>query len=210
MSLRARQKARRAQEIIDIAATLFEERGYANTTIEDLAEAAMVAPGTVYNYFGTKDGLLRGILQAHIDARRIERERFFKNLPEDIGVALDEYLDLLLDRAFVLANREIWRQVLASSISNGGQQHDLLQEITGVLVGQFEQFFRKFVARGTLVLNAPLRELAEAAMGIADFHFYRLVRRNDLTIKSAKAKIRTQLRLLLQGVSVKQVHPQSR
>jgi AcrR family transcriptional regulator len=201
MSLRHRQKTKRAREIIDSAVALFEKLGYENTTVEDIAGHAFVAPGTVYNYFGSKDGLLRQILQVHISERRVERENFFEHLPDDTDKALERFVELLLDRAFVLVNRELWRQILASGISNARDRNDLLAEVTGVLVSQFEQLFKRFRSRGKIPIRTPLRDLAEAAMGIADFHFYRLVCNDEITIAEIKIKIRVQLKLLLGGAT---------
>jgi AcrR family transcriptional regulator len=50
--------------IVDAARDLFLERGYARTTIADIARAADVAPQTVYWAFGSKAGLVREIRDA--------------------------------------------------------------------------------------------------------------------------------------------------
>lgn len=61
---RERQSAARANQILDAAAALFAERGFHRTTTRDIAEAADVAEGTLYNYFANKDDLLIGVLQS--------------------------------------------------------------------------------------------------------------------------------------------------
>src|SRR5215217_9659237 len=53
---RWRMKARRT--IQECALDLFDERGFADVTIEEIAAAAEVSPSSVYRYFGTKEGLL--------------------------------------------------------------------------------------------------------------------------------------------------------
>lgn len=63
LSRRERQTAARANQILDAAAALFAERGFHRTTTRDIAEAADVAEGTLYNYFANKDDLLIGVLQ---------------------------------------------------------------------------------------------------------------------------------------------------
>jgi TetR/AcrR family fatty acid metabolism transcriptional regulator len=60
---RERQMAARLEQILDAAAHLFAERGFHRTTTKDIAEAADVAEGTLYNYFETKNDLLFAILE---------------------------------------------------------------------------------------------------------------------------------------------------
>lgn len=55
-----RELARRAvqQEIADVAERLFLEHGYDKTTVDDIAQAAGIAPRTFFRYFATKDEAL--------------------------------------------------------------------------------------------------------------------------------------------------------
>jgi len=53
-----RRSAARPGELREAALRLFAERGYAATTIEDIARAAGVTVGTVYRYFADKAALM--------------------------------------------------------------------------------------------------------------------------------------------------------
>jgi len=63
MKRRERARATR-QRMIECAHLLFVERGYAMTTMEDIARAAGVAVQTVYYTFGTKSSLLREAVES--------------------------------------------------------------------------------------------------------------------------------------------------
>lgn len=51
------QGVERKQQLVDCAAALFAERGYAETRIKDIVEAAGVAKGLFYWYFDNKEAL---------------------------------------------------------------------------------------------------------------------------------------------------------
>jgi AcrR family transcriptional regulator len=52
---------RRRQEIVYASARVFAQRGYDNTTMQDLASSMGLATGALYHYFSSKEQLLIGI-----------------------------------------------------------------------------------------------------------------------------------------------------
>lgn len=56
--LRERKKARTRATIRNVAFRLFREQGYAETTIEQIADHAEVSPSTFFRYFPTKEALV--------------------------------------------------------------------------------------------------------------------------------------------------------
>ncbi len=57
----ARRAARTRAAILDAAEAAFRVGGYRGTRIEDVAEAADVSIGSIYNHFGDKDGLYHSL-----------------------------------------------------------------------------------------------------------------------------------------------------
>lgn len=60
--LREEQAARTRDRILDAAGALFEQEGYARTTINAIASSAKVAPDTVYSAFGSKARVLTALI----------------------------------------------------------------------------------------------------------------------------------------------------
>src|SRR5437660_2863153 len=57
----------RRQEILDAAVKVFSDKGVSKATVADIAEAAGVAKGTVYLYFGSKEQLLGALRDRFVD-----------------------------------------------------------------------------------------------------------------------------------------------
>jgi AcrR family transcriptional regulator len=58
LGLRERKKLKTRETIRREAFRLIDENGYANTTVEQIAEAAEVSPSTFFRYFPSKDSVL--------------------------------------------------------------------------------------------------------------------------------------------------------
>ena len=61
---RAESKERTRQRPLAEAQRLFRERGYAATSLEQIAEAAEVTKGAIYGHFASKDDLMLSALEA--------------------------------------------------------------------------------------------------------------------------------------------------
>lgn len=61
---RTRQGSERKQQLLDIAARLFAERGYENTRVIDICREAGVAKGLFYWYFSDKEQLFKELVVA--------------------------------------------------------------------------------------------------------------------------------------------------
>jgi AcrR family transcriptional regulator len=83
--------------IVEAAAALFQERGFEETTMQEVAGRAGLAVGTLYNYFRSKSGLGLALVRRDADEGVAAGEQIVKEPPDDPGRALTA----LLERAMV-------------------------------------------------------------------------------------------------------------
>lgn len=91
MSLRERKKARTRAALIEVSQRLFEERGYAATTLDDICAEVEVTPQTLLRYFDSKAHLA---LAPMID--EAEALRAFLDAPDRELAALDLWREFLV------------------------------------------------------------------------------------------------------------------
>ena len=59
---------KRKQELLKIAYWMFLEKGYENTSVDEIIEAAGIAKGTYYYYFESKEQTLEEVIDMMLDA----------------------------------------------------------------------------------------------------------------------------------------------
>ncbi len=137
--LRKRQRAAAIKRIQAAALDLFDERGFENVTIEEIAAAAEVSPSSVYRYLGTKEGI---VLYDEFDFRLIDAvEAELASHPpvEAVRRAVASVMAAFFDRDEQLARRKI-----DYAFDNPHLHAAMVQ-----LVDQFTQLVADSLARAT-------------------------------------------------------------
>ena len=80
------ERSRRTVErILDAAARIFHEEGYAGATTNDIADEAGVSVGSLYQYFPNKDALLVALTKRHIEATTAGLTELLATLNRAVG-----------------------------------------------------------------------------------------------------------------------------
>nr|WP_321258690.1 TetR/AcrR family transcriptional regulator [uncultured Pseudodesulfovibrio sp.] len=103
---------KKKEAILKVATVLFANKGFADTSVQELARLTGVAEGTIFYHFKNKEGLLLAILEKTRDEIVDQFERFFENRPFNSGLEMAEevvsfylYLAGLLEDKFLLLHR---------------------------------------------------------------------------------------------------------
>lgn len=97
----SQERSRRTVErILDAAARIFHEQGYAGATTNDVADEAGVSVGSLYQYFPNKDALLVALTRRHIESTTAGLARLLSRMNANVGfdTILRRVVDFLVEQ----------------------------------------------------------------------------------------------------------------
>ncbi len=176
---RARKRQQTADRLVAVAFELFAAHGYANVTMEQIAAAADVAKGTLYNHFPVKEALVRHRLHADLathlpgllaalpaGAGCAERLRAFLHASAAYSTRQRDYLPYYIHYRLSQplgelngANRSGLDQVYVSLLSDGQASGEIDRRHAPALLADMLQFMH---------LSTLLRWLATPGLELAD------------------------------------------
>ncbi len=161
---RERRIAARQEQILEAAALVFSEKGYERATTREIADAADISEGTLYNYFDSKMDLLSGVAKAFAD-----------EITEKIASIEAEGLDdmmaqLLTDRFRSGRERRLFMLFLDEARISGDVHRQYGQDAIRRIIKTTEERFRDFMASGVMRPLDPevaARAVSATIMGFA-------------------------------------------
>jgi AcrR family transcriptional regulator len=157
--LRDRKKRLLRQQIADAALALFREKGYERTRVREVIEAVGVSEGTFFNYFPTKDSILRYWLFDFLD--RYE-EVLGRNMLDPARTVAQQLADVTrLVAAVVMQDRAFMTVVVPALFSARGRVKTRELRAYELLT----QLFEAGQARGEIDPRHDPRQLAELLTG---------------------------------------------
>ena len=163
--LRERKKQRLRQAILETAVGLFRKRGFDETRVQDILDAAEISLGTFYNYFSGKDAVLdefgRNVIADYV--RLAAQELTLEDQTVDQRVRA---LARACGRAFS-SDPEFMTVVVTRSRAFGARGQ--LPARDDPIYGLLAQLFAEGQATGEVRRDVPPIELAETFSGIFMF-----------------------------------------
>jgi AcrR family transcriptional regulator len=125
MSLRDKKKIETKKSIFEIAGRLFKEKGYDNTTVDEITKEAGIGKGTFFNYFPTKEALLQDFIKQKEElVFDLVKDQLTRNIPTKdkiknilILVAKSNEKDRELTKLFVFEHMKHYGQEERKSTS---------------------------------------------------------------------------------------------
>jgi AcrR family transcriptional regulator len=160
---RERKKIETKEKIFKAALSLFLEKGFENTTVEEITEKADVGKGTFFNYFPRKESLL-----IYLGERRREaiQEAFRETILEDLTI------EAILKRIFEILAQEnvkekpLVKWIVMQSFKSRQSVKEEVREQQHYFRSLLEHLIDKGQRRGELRREFKALKLAEILEGI--------------------------------------------
>ena len=189
----------RRRAILETAADIFRRKSFDDTRIEEIAAQADVSPGTVYNYFPTKDALLLALADHYrsgIPAAVAEFLEMPPSLPLD---AFMLFYKTVIRESTRYLDKPLWRHVHAATTVSGWHQHggerwsheESLIELQCRLIRTLQRL-------GTVPARLTARPLAELIHACAFFWWQRYIAQDDMSRQELLSSLKKDLRFLLE------------
>ena len=193
------QKLDRERRILAAARRLFDRKGYAKTSMEDVAARAGLAVGTLYNYFRSKDDLLLAIMRREADRLVRIAEGIVADPPDDPVIAIAAMADLFVE-SLRADERTLWRELFAAAISS---PHDLgarLLELDNQLVVQLSALLAKLKERGLLADDVDSAQAATTMYGVCISWELAFLMNEQLSVDAMRDGIAGAIRMTVRGL----------
>jgi AcrR family transcriptional regulator len=140
--------AARRNQILDAAVQVFADKGFNRATIKDVARAAGIADGTIYNYFENKTSLLLGILNRLNESDQREGD-FAQAAQTDIRAWMHSYIKQRYD-ALEPEGYKIFQAVIPEILVDEKLRSLYAEQVINPTYAMAEKFFQQWMDEGII------------------------------------------------------------
>lgn len=200
LGLRDRQRLRRHRAIVFAAADLFTAKGFAETTMEDIAGLAEVSPPTIYNYFRSKSDILLGLLEISKEMMDEALDRIIEDPKGDPIDVICEFVRIDLQDGFDYRQKNVWRMISAAALEAQDERRAAYIEAQSIFTRKLERLIRQMQLRGHVDTDVDPRTAAQLLNAITRdcFRLYLIV--EDMSIEEMHLRLRQQVQLVWRGL----------
>lgn len=187
LNKREQKKLNYRQAIMAAAAHEFKARGFANTAVADIMDAANLGVGTFYNYFGSKEEVLMAIVKelfAQVEGVSADENSSALKLLENCCMSTARMID---ENRFILP-------LLARAVEHSDKPEKIPKNLSPDFKNIFEEIIQRGQANGEIRVDIPVDLISEM------FHsIYQAAAFSKLALPFQE-NIRLKIKILLDGI----------
>jgi len=201
MGLRERKKARTREGILDAMRTLLEVRDYSAVTMEEIAAAADIAVGTLYNYFRAKSELLFSLIGESDERYLQEAETLIADNALSVDARLTNLMVLATRFCMGQLSKSAWRHMSAAALINTNEDMGLTYATTTCKhQALVTRLMVQLQAGGEIRPDIDAETAAHMVFSMKSKLFLDFISDPTETLEDHRAQVLTGVRFFLEGV----------
>ena len=161
--------------ILDVSTSRFSEKGYDDTSLQDIINETKLSKGAIYHHFGSKEDILKAIFHRLGN----ENAEIFAKIRDDSRLSGIEKLRKIFQTAVFHSNQSVLLTVSPCLLNNPRFLAMQIEQIYELIAPQFvEPILTEGVKDGSINIENP-HEIAEAIMILTNVWLNPLVKMTD-------------------------------
>ena len=202
MGLRDRQRMRRHRTILFSAAELFGTKGFAETTMEDIAAKAEVSPPTIYNYFRSKSDILLGLLEIDKELMNESLDAVIENPEGDAVEVICEFVRIDLEGGYDIREKAVWRLISAAALEASDDRREDYLRAQSAFTRKLERLVATLQKDGRIVSGGDPMVIARIINSITRDSFRIYINSEAMSVAGLNNLVREQIEMFWRGLRV--------
>jgi AcrR family transcriptional regulator len=148
------------ETVIDISTRLFVEKGYDQTSMQDIVNELGMSKGAIFYHFKSKEDILNAVIERHSEESALLAQRWIDEMD---GMLAKDKIITLFEKTMTDPHMNLLNKVLATQANNPHMIIAGIQESVSIIAPELAELFEEGIKDGSITTQYP-DECAQAFM----------------------------------------------
>lgn len=200
--IREKKKKRTNEDILVAAQKLFIEKGFDNTSIEEIASCAGVGTGTIYNYYKNKaDIFVEAIRYGFKDERDKNMSEFSKLEGTSVSEIIFSFIESYVKKVRWVFSKKLARELIKVTVGHMGKKNNLVKKLADEdfkFMEKIEELINELKNQGLVKKTKDSKVLSELVYSALAFEILMFLYEDDITMEKVEDKIRIKIKAIFE------------
>ncbi|MGV8906220.1 MAG: TetR/AcrR family transcriptional regulator [Acetobacterium sp.] len=201
IGLRAKKKIETEDKIKKAAKEIFFSKGYAKTTMEEIAAKAEIGVGTLYNYFKSKDEIYIANMSEELNFDQEDSIQLENDMDKNVAKSVTAFTLKTL-KGLKLMDKRIWKELMSVVFGNSKSNNFMFKGMIRFdykFIDKLKVLLENNKNRGYLLPNFNTDEAAYAIYSVVLAQVILYIYSEDITFNALTGNIENQIRFIFEG-----------
>jgi AcrR family transcriptional regulator len=140
------------EKVVVISTKLFVEKGYNQTSMQDIVDALGMSKGAIFHHFKSKEDILNAVVARHSEESAEMVQRWIDEME---GILARDKIITLYEKMMADPHMNLLNKVLATQAANPHMVVAGMQESVNVIAPELASLFREGMEDGSITVQHP-------------------------------------------------------